>query len=84
MSLGHKHTSPKWCEVETSGRPPIKRFHHGFEHFKEGNMLAVFGGRRFATVQESEFVTQVCLLRLDTFEWFEVKFKSEHALNEPP
>mmetsp|Transcript_28809 Transcript_28809/g.43495 ORF Transcript_28809/g.43495 Transcript_28809/m.43495 type:complete len:82 (+) Transcript_28809:718-963(+) len=51
-------------------------------HFYEkGNLLVVFGGRRFANpepnvVYDSEFVNKISVLRVDSLEWFEVKYKS--------
>ena len=73
---------PRWRAIETTGKPPIGRFHYGLDYYPQGNLLVVFGGRRFAAGNgESEFVTQIAVLRMDSLQWFEVFFKGN---NMPP
>jgi len=64
----------EWKTLETHGKPPDGRFHHCLHYFEQGNLLVVFGGRRFAnpsaTVHyDSEFIDEVGVLRLDTLNW---------------
>jgi len=79
--LGVHSSQQKWYEVETTGKIPEGRFHHAMHFYEKGNLLVVFGGRRFANpepnvVYNSEFVNKVSVLRVDSMEWFEVKYKS--------
>jgi len=58
---------PRWRAIETAGKPPLGRFHYGLDYYSQGNLLVVFGGRRFAAGNgESEFVTQISVLRMDS------------------
>ena len=68
--------------MKTQGMPPEGRYHHSMHYYRQGGLLVVLGGRRFARTNfyfggytQSEFLSQVCVLRVDTLEWFEVKFK---------
>lgn len=52
MKVGDPSCSPvTWQEVETKGCPPEGRFHHGFDYYKKGNYLVVYGGRRFVKLK---------------------------------
>jgi len=33
MTFGIKHEKPIWKLLETKGKPPISRFHHGLEYY---------------------------------------------------
>ena len=75
--------SHRWKELKAGGKPPEGRFHHAMHFYEKGNYLIVFGGRRFVNPtaeypNESEFVTQICLLRLDSVEWYELKYKHQN------
>ena len=75
-----KDVEHKWKEVETSGKPPEGRYHHGMHYYDRGNYIVLFGGRRFSDPEEghiSEFVEQICLLKMDTLEWHEVYFRNK-------
>jgi len=58
--------------------------------YHKGNYVVVFGGRRIANpepglVYDSEFVDGISLLRCDSLEWFEVKYKQGNVgLGFPP
>jgi hypothetical protein len=48
--------------------------------YQKGNYLVVYGGRRFANPTpdvkyDSEFVSSISLLRVDSLEWSLVKYK---------
>ena len=80
LGQGEEH---RWKILKTSGKPPEGRFHHGMHFYEKGNYLIVFGGRRFANhnpnqIPQSLFVSSISLLRLDSVEWFDVKYKHEN------
>ena len=50
--------------------------------YDKGNYLVVYGGRRFANPTPdvkytSEFVNSISVLRVDSLEWSEVKYKKD-------
>ena len=68
----------RWKEIFTIGKSPEARFHHAMHYFEEGNYMVLLGGRRLANpapnvILESEFVDEICLLKMDTMEWKRVK-----------
>ena len=67
-----KDASPIWREVETKGKPPEARFHHGMNYYPRGNMIVVYAGKRVHHMftNDSEFVNEISVLRLDSLEWF--------------
>ena len=76
-----KGVSYRWRELETHGQGPEGRYHHSMYYYEKGNYVVVFGGRRFANPDphgkkySSEFVEGISLLRVDSLEWYEVKYK---------
>ena len=69
----------KWTPVETSGIPPEGRYQHGMHYYGRGNYIVLFGGRKFSNLDEdpSEFVKEICLLKMDSLEWYEVYLKNK-------
>ena len=77
-------TNLRWKEVETTGQTPKGRYHHSMHFYDKGNMLIVYGGKKFAldgpnAEDKTEFVDQVCVLRADTLEWFEIKYMRDSS-----
>ena len=75
-----KGVTYRWRELETKGQGPEGRYHHGMYFYPKGNYIVVFGGRRLANpkpgiVYDSEFVEGISVLRMDSLEWYEVRFK---------
>ena len=86
IGKGAKH---RWRELETKGAAPEGRFHHGMNYYERGNYVIIYGGRRIANpepslmktaTKPSEFVDQVALLRVDSLEWFEVRYKQSNKM----
>ena len=86
IGKGAKH---RWKELETKGAAPEGRFHHGMNYYEKGNYVIIYGGRRIANpepslmktgTKPSEFVDQVALLRVDSLEWFEVRYKQSNKM----
>ena len=84
-----KGVSYRWRELETHGKGPEGRYHHSIHFYEKGNYVVVFGGRRFAKPDPSvkidspeflkaEFVEGISLLRVDSLEWHEVKYKQSN------
>ena len=70
--------SNRWKEIYTQGKSPEPRFHHAMHYFEAGNYLVLLGGRRLANpaptvILNSEFVDEICLLKMETMEWKRVK-----------
>jgi len=76
-----KGVTYRWRELETHGQGPEGRYHHSMYYYEKGNYVVVFGGRRFANPDphgrkyNSEFVEGISLLRVDSLEWYEVRYK---------
>ena len=69
-------------EVECTGKPPEPRFYHAMQWYPKGNLLIVYGGKRFANPdpslpvsEKSEFANSVHVLRMDTLVWYAVKWR---------
>ena len=81
LKIGAVFEEPCWSELETKGKPPVARFHHGMAYYRKGNYIVVYGGRRYAVYtskernSDSEFVRQIAVLKMDSLEWLEVKFQ---------
>ena len=48
----------------------------------KGNYMVLFGGRKFASLDsksgsDSEFVNEVCILKMDSLEWCEITYKDK-------
>lgn len=71
--------TPRWRPLKTKGNQPEPRFHHGMHFYEKGNYLVVFGGRKQSdpTKSDSEFVSSISILRVDSLEWLSIKFKDD-------
>ena len=76
--------------MKTSGIKPEGRFHHAMHFYPKGNYVVVAGGRRLTNythhvLHDSEFLEpahSMSILRVDSLEWFEVKFKNAPGFPE--
>jgi len=75
-----------WTTVRTKGIPPVGRYHHGLHYYRPGNVMVVVGGRRNVDPGKkdrgSEFVSQICVLRMDSLTWSAVKYKGPFDIDD--